>query len=169
MGRNGDQIKMSCRHFMVDNRCRYCIHITIFLNKNIYMRFQVPTVASMKFRVFWDVLPCSQIDVDQCFRGACCLHHQGDDSSPWWWRQHAPLKCRSTSIWLHSSTSQKTLNFKNIHTEHQISGAVFYQFICLGHVNHFALLWWRYASYICSPTLNCQSAASHGCVTVPMK
>jgi hypothetical protein len=33
----------------------------------------------MKFRVFWDVLLCSQIDVDQRFRGACCLH-QGDES-----------------------------------------------------------------------------------------
>jgi hypothetical protein len=32
-------------------------------------------------------------------------------SSPWWWRQYAPLKCRSTSTWLHGSTSQKTLNF----------------------------------------------------------
>jgi hypothetical protein len=35
----------------------------------------------MKFRVFWDVLLCSKIDVDQRFRGACCLHHQGDESS----------------------------------------------------------------------------------------
>jgi hypothetical protein len=34
-----------------------------------------------KFKVFWDVLPCSQIDVDLRFRGACCLHHQGDDNS----------------------------------------------------------------------------------------
>jgi hypothetical protein len=29
----------------------------------------------------------------------------------WWWRQDAPLKRRSTSIWLHGSISQKTLNF----------------------------------------------------------
>jgi hypothetical protein len=29
----------------------------------------------MKLRVFCDVLPCSQIDVDRRFRGACCLHH----------------------------------------------------------------------------------------------
>jgi hypothetical protein len=33
-----------------------------------------------KFRVFWDILPGSQIDVDRRFRGACCLHHQGDES-----------------------------------------------------------------------------------------
>jgi hypothetical protein len=28
----------------------------------------------MKFRVFWDVLPCSQIDVDRRFRGAFPSH-----------------------------------------------------------------------------------------------
>jgi hypothetical protein len=32
----------------------------------------------MKFTVFWDVLQCSQLDVDQRFKGAYCLHHQGD-------------------------------------------------------------------------------------------
>jgi hypothetical protein len=47
---------------------------TIFNNA----RFQVLTVASMKFRVFWDVLPYSEVDVDQRFRGVYCLHHQGD-------------------------------------------------------------------------------------------
>jgi hypothetical protein len=35
----------------------------------------------MKFRVFWDVLPCSQVDVDGRFRGAYCLHHQGSETS----------------------------------------------------------------------------------------
>jgi hypothetical protein len=34
------------------------------------MRFQVLTVASMKFRVFWDVAQCSQVEVDRHFRGA---------------------------------------------------------------------------------------------------
>jgi hypothetical protein len=33
--------------------------------------------ASMKFRVFWDVAPCSHVEVDQRFRGAYCLHDQG--------------------------------------------------------------------------------------------
>jgi hypothetical protein len=28
----------------------------------------------MKFRVFWDVLPCSQVDIVRRFRGAYCLH-----------------------------------------------------------------------------------------------
>jgi hypothetical protein len=33
----------------------------------------------MKFRVFWDVLPCGQVDVDRRFRGAYHLHHRPDD------------------------------------------------------------------------------------------
>jgi hypothetical protein len=28
--------------------------------------------------VFWDVLPCSHVEVDRHFRGVYCLHHQGD-------------------------------------------------------------------------------------------
>jgi hypothetical protein len=38
------------------------------------MRFQVLMAASMKMTVFWDVAPCSLVEV---YRGACCLHHQG--------------------------------------------------------------------------------------------
>jgi hypothetical protein len=34
---------------------------------------------TMKFSVFWDVAPCSEVDVDRRFRGAYCLHHQGDE------------------------------------------------------------------------------------------
>jgi hypothetical protein len=30
---------------------------------------------SMKLRIFWDVLPCSQFNVDRSFRSTCCLHH----------------------------------------------------------------------------------------------
>jgi hypothetical protein len=32
-----------------------------------------------KFRVFWDVAPCSHVEVDRRFRGAYCLHHRPDD------------------------------------------------------------------------------------------
>jgi hypothetical protein len=31
----------------------------------------------MKMTVFWDVAPCSLVEIDQYFRGAYCLHHQG--------------------------------------------------------------------------------------------
>jgi hypothetical protein len=36
-------------------------YVILFPNR---VRFQVLTAASMKFRVFWDILPCSQIDID---------------------------------------------------------------------------------------------------------
>jgi hypothetical protein len=36
---------------------------------------------NMKFRVFWDVLPCSRVDADRRFRGAYCLHHHRPDDS----------------------------------------------------------------------------------------
>jgi hypothetical protein len=65
-----------------------CISGCFFLSRSISylhyyedkgnVRFQVLTAASMKFRVFWDILPSSQIDVDRRFTGACCLHHQDD-------------------------------------------------------------------------------------------
>jgi hypothetical protein len=37
------------------------------------VRFQVITAASMKFRVFWDVAPCSHAEVYGRFRGAYCI------------------------------------------------------------------------------------------------
>jgi hypothetical protein len=43
----------------------------------VFNHLQVLTAASMKFRVFWDVAPCSHVEVDRRFRGAYCLHHQG--------------------------------------------------------------------------------------------
>jgi hypothetical protein len=44
-----------------------------------YVRFQVLTAASMKFRVLWDVAPYSHVEVDPCFRDTYGLHHQGDE------------------------------------------------------------------------------------------
>jgi hypothetical protein len=43
---------------------------------NSYMRFQVITAVSMKFRVFWDVAPRSHVQVYQRFRNAYYLHLQ---------------------------------------------------------------------------------------------
>jgi hypothetical protein len=44
------------------------------------VRFQVLMEASMKFRVFWDVAPCREVDFDRRFRDADCRHHQGQRS-----------------------------------------------------------------------------------------
>jgi hypothetical protein len=54
-----------------------------------FVKLQVLTAASMKFRiVFLDVLPC-RIIVDRRLRGTCCLHHQGwvpdDGGSTYLW------------------------------------------------------------------------------------
>jgi hypothetical protein len=35
----------------------------------------------MKMAAFWDIEPCSLIEVERRFRGAHCLLHQGDDIS----------------------------------------------------------------------------------------
>jgi hypothetical protein len=44
------------------------------------LRFQGLTAASMESSssVFWDVAPCSLVEVYRRFRGVYCLHHQGD-------------------------------------------------------------------------------------------
>jgi hypothetical protein len=34
----------------------------------------------MKTPVFWDVAPCSLVEIDQHFGGACFLHHKDDES-----------------------------------------------------------------------------------------
>jgi hypothetical protein len=44
-----------------------------------HVRFQILTAASMKFRVVWDVAPCSHVEIDRRFRGAYRLHHQSDE------------------------------------------------------------------------------------------
>jgi hypothetical protein len=43
------------------------------------VRFQVLTALSLNMTVFWDVAPCSLVEVDRHFRGAYGLHHQGDE------------------------------------------------------------------------------------------
>jgi hypothetical protein len=48
-----------------------CVKIVSENHAGLGLRYQ------MKFRVLWDVAPCSHIEVDQRFRGAYCLHHQG--------------------------------------------------------------------------------------------
>jgi hypothetical protein len=47
-----------------------------FQRMKALVRFQVLTAVSMKFRVFWDVVPCSYVEVDRRFRGVYCLHRQ---------------------------------------------------------------------------------------------
>jgi hypothetical protein len=44
------------------------------------VRFEILTAASLKFRVPWDVAPCSHVKVDRRFRDAYFLH-DGDEAT----------------------------------------------------------------------------------------
>jgi hypothetical protein len=39
------------------------------------VEFEVLTTTDMKTAAFWDVAPCSLVDIDQHFRGVYCHHH----------------------------------------------------------------------------------------------
>jgi hypothetical protein len=36
-------------------------------------------ILPLKIITFWDIVPCSIVEVDQRFRYAYCLHHQGNE------------------------------------------------------------------------------------------
>jgi hypothetical protein len=57
--------------------------------------------ASMKRPVFWEVVPCSLVEVHRRFRGAYCPHHQGVHM----------LEALACTI-IHGATSLKTVIFK---------------------------------------------------------
>jgi hypothetical protein len=42
-------------------------------------RVQVLTAASRTMTAFWNIVPCSLVEVDRRFRGAYCFHHQEND------------------------------------------------------------------------------------------
>jgi hypothetical protein len=43
------------------------------------MTFQVLWSAIMKITAFYDIAPCSLIEIDRRFTDAHCLHHQGGE------------------------------------------------------------------------------------------
>jgi hypothetical protein len=60
-----------------NNRTHMCC---FHLLKDTAKIFQVLTAVGMKITVFWDTALCSLIKLEQCFRGAYCLHnHRTDD------------------------------------------------------------------------------------------
>jgi hypothetical protein len=86
---------------LADAQTCYVLYRGPYNTKQVLI-FQVPTSASMKMTVFWDVAPCSIIEIYQHFRGAYCLHCQ----------YNSPLKRWSISTILHGTTSRKTTIFK---------------------------------------------------------
>jgi hypothetical protein len=71
----------------------------------IFVRFQVLKASSMKMVVFWDVTPCSLVDVNRRFRGAYCLQHPDDGDSKF---MRAMI---ITLIMEVGSTSETSVNF----------------------------------------------------------
>jgi hypothetical protein len=64
--------KRKCQAGYTECPKRYTTHL------NVMLRFQDLTAISMKVTVFWDVVPCSLVESDRCFKGAYCLHYQDD-------------------------------------------------------------------------------------------
>jgi hypothetical protein len=98
----------------LDSGCTYCIGTALKILYWLYctnctaltvlhkVGFEVLTAVSTKMAGLWVVAPCSLAEVNQRFRGPCCLNQ------PWWWRQQGPLKRCWTSTRIHSATTQKT-------------------------------------------------------------
>jgi hypothetical protein len=77
------------------------------------VRFQVLTVASMKCRVFWDVVPCSD-EVDWRFRGVYCLA----SSRPWLITLMMEVVCTSeTSVSSNMTTRRYIPEDSELHTK----------------------------------------------------
>jgi hypothetical protein len=82
----------------------YLIHhyVVLLWNK---MTFELLMVMSMKMAIYWNAAQCTLIQIEQCFRGAYCLHHQGDGTND---KSSNQLKHQSICTWVNGATSQKT-------------------------------------------------------------
>jgi hypothetical protein len=58
----------------------FCVHFCLPVTGAINVRLWVLMAAGMKFRVFWNIAPCSHVEKDRRFISAYCLHHQGNES-----------------------------------------------------------------------------------------
>jgi hypothetical protein len=59
---------------------RYFVKFDIFFYmEKMLLCYTEISLYKYVFRVFWDVAPCSHVEVDQHFRCAYCLYHQGDE------------------------------------------------------------------------------------------
>jgi hypothetical protein len=104
------------------------------------VRFQVLKAASMNMTVFWNVAPCSLIELDRLFRSVYCLRHSplhGGSKHLW--------NVRSVSTRLHGATCQKTaiLVLGNLYALYVEFRSILYR-----NLNHF---FW--CSFICIVTI----------------
>jgi hypothetical protein len=72
--RGGDSDPDQCRPGITKQRRLFSF--SVFQNA-----FWNASLTLMKITVFWDVAPCSMVEVYRRFTGVYCLHHQGDETS----------------------------------------------------------------------------------------
>jgi hypothetical protein len=85
----------------------WCLSIT----DKILLSQTGETVEGKMMSAFWNIEPCSLVEVHRRFGGAYCLHHHCNGHSSHWWSQYAPLKRRSSLTRLHHKISQKAVIF----------------------------------------------------------
>jgi hypothetical protein len=67
------KFQMTIIIFETKNAKQQQIQPKLILLRNDYFEFEVPIVVTMKSNIFWDVAPCSQVEVHHHFRGTYCL------------------------------------------------------------------------------------------------
>jgi hypothetical protein len=84
-----------------------CKTENIFLSKSLRLLY-LNSLNSQKIKMtaFWDIAPCSLIEVNQHFTLT-----SSSKGSPWWWSPHAPLKCKSISKRQHGTLTQTAVIF----------------------------------------------------------
>jgi hypothetical protein len=64
---------------LTDCSCRRCETTSLnYCHQRAYCEISGSHGGDYEVRVFWDIAPCSHVEVDRRFRGAYCLHHQDD-------------------------------------------------------------------------------------------
>jgi hypothetical protein len=91
-----DTVRNPIAYFMSWKHKRLNVDFSVYVvNWGLYTflaRFQVFTAASLMTTVFWDVAPCSLVEVYRRFRGAYCLHHRGGCLRTRRWEEYLDLR-----------------------------------------------------------------------------
>jgi hypothetical protein len=69
-------------HILITFSLRYAAVLSFHLYLSLKYSLSVKIYYLCEiYRVFWEILPFSQPDVDRRLRGAYCLHHKGDHNN----------------------------------------------------------------------------------------
>jgi hypothetical protein len=72
-----------------------------------------------KMTVFWNVAPCSLVEIDRCFRATYCLHHQCDLLIA---VMTEAVSSSETSTRLHGRRQLHTCSLKNLKSQFSLVG-----------------------------------------------